>query len=520
MKLTYIYGGPGTGKTHKLLELLQKELEEGTPASRIAYVSFTRKGTYQGVDLAKDMFDLTDEDCRYFKTIHSLCFRILELTPTSLFTKLEKSKLSEALGFTEEEFDVLEEQSSIARNKLKAMDALTLADARLNPTKAKDAEAVLTSVRAKSNKYDFTAMLEEAVVKASPLEVDVVFIDEAQDLTYLQWQVADKLFANAKRMYMAGDVNQSLFKWAGADVERFATTNAPDVIFLNESHRCTQAVWRYARLAHSGIRDKIPMPEKCRAEVGFALSLQNEPPYEWITQLARKGSVYCLSYTKNGVKDYAQALEVMGVPFFVNNQTHAPTRETKLQIICRQLRLFHEYLYDEEKYNTYFAWQETGTTVHKADKRRIRHIRDVFKEILDSTPPSSVYKHINNAKPKMIAYLKRKVPTLSDVMVASLINNEYYMLHPIIVSVIHRVKGGEADFAFIKTNLPRKYTKDYNTNDNVKDELLRTFYVGITRAKTGVVLWHKDGAVAGKSDNYPTIGNIKDYIGAQNDKNN
>ena len=520
MKLTYIYGGPGTGKTHKLLELLQKELEEGTPASKIAYVSFTRKGTYQGVDLAKDMFDLTDEDCRYFKTIHSLCFRILELTPTSLFTRMDKTKLSDALGFTEEEFDILEEQSSIARNSLKPMDALSLADARLNPTKAKDAEAVLEAVRTKSNKYDFTAMLEQVAKTASPLDVDVVFIDEAQDLTYLQWQVADKLFANAKRMYMAGDINQSLFKWAGADVERFATTNAPDVIFLDESHRCTQAVWRYARLAHSGIRDKIPMPEKCKEEVGFAVSLQNELPYEWIPELARKGSVYCLSYTHNGVSDYAKALEVMGVPFFINNQPHTVTRETKLQIICRQLKLLHEYLYDEEKYNAYFAWQETETTVPKADKRRIRHVREVFKEILDGTPSNTVYKNIEKAKPKMIAYLKRKVPTLSDAIVENLINKEYYMLHPITVSVVHRVKGGEADFAFIKTNIPRKYTRAYNINDNVKDDLLRVFYVGITRAKTGVVLWHKDGMVAGKSDNYPTIGNIKDYMGEQNDKNN
>ena len=344
MNLTYIYGGPGTGKTHKLLELLQKELEGGTPANKIAYVSFTRKGTYQGVDLAKDMFDLTDEDCRYFKTIHSLCFHILELTPTSLFTKMDKTKLGDALGFTEEEFDALEEQSSIARNSLKPMEATALANVKLNPTKAKDAEEVLKAVRIKSNKYDFTAMLEEVVSTATPLDVDVVFIDEAQDLTYLQWQVADKLFAHAKRMYMAGDVNQSLFKWAGADVDRFATTNTPNVIFLNESHRCTQAVWRYARLAHSGIRDKIPMPEKCREDVGFAVSLQNELPYEWIPKLARKGSVYCLAYSKSGVRDYAQALEVMGVPFFINNKTHSVTKETKMQILCRQLRLFHEYL--------------------------------------------------------------------------------------------------------------------------------------------------------------------------------
>ena len=56
-KVTMIYGGPGTGKTHALLEELAIRLKD-VPANQIAYVSYTRQGTYQGVDLAKEQFDL------------------------------------------------------------------------------------------------------------------------------------------------------------------------------------------------------------------------------------------------------------------------------------------------------------------------------------------------------------------------------------------------------------------------------------------------------------------------------
>ena len=46
-----ILGPPGTGKTTRLLALLEKELET-VPPKRIAFVSFTRRGTYEGAQRA------------------------------------------------------------------------------------------------------------------------------------------------------------------------------------------------------------------------------------------------------------------------------------------------------------------------------------------------------------------------------------------------------------------------------------------------------------------------------------
>ena len=38
-----IFGPPGTGKTTTLLNLVDKELDRGTPSSEIAFLAFTRK---------------------------------------------------------------------------------------------------------------------------------------------------------------------------------------------------------------------------------------------------------------------------------------------------------------------------------------------------------------------------------------------------------------------------------------------------------------------------------------------
>ena len=47
---------------------------------------------------------------------------------------------------------------------------------------------------------------------------DVVFIDEAQDLSLMQWDMAKTIWDKSEDNYIAGDDDQAIFKWAGADV--------------------------------------------------------------------------------------------------------------------------------------------------------------------------------------------------------------------------------------------------------------------------------------------------------------
>ena len=58
-------------------------------------------------------------------------------------------------------------------------------------------------------------------------------VDEAQDLTPLQWDMVVKLALNADKVYIAGDDDQAIYEWNGADVLFFQTFPGKSKVLKN-----------------------------------------------------------------------------------------------------------------------------------------------------------------------------------------------------------------------------------------------------------------------------------------------
>ena len=65
---------------------------------------------------------------------------------------------------------------------------------------------------------DFTDLLERIIDAPERLPtLEVLIVDEAQDMSQLQWRLVLELASRAKRSYIAGDDDQAVYNWAGAD---------------------------------------------------------------------------------------------------------------------------------------------------------------------------------------------------------------------------------------------------------------------------------------------------------------
>lgn len=95
-----IFGPPGTGKTTTLLNMVDKAMESGVPSSQIGFFAFTKKAANEAKERAAKRFNLNAEkDLPYFRTIHSLAYRLMGLKENQVMGPDNFKELSARIGF-------------------------------------------------------------------------------------------------------------------------------------------------------------------------------------------------------------------------------------------------------------------------------------------------------------------------------------------------------------------------------------------------------------------------------------
>ena len=61
-------------------------------------------------------------------------------------------------------------------------------------------------------------MVQRYITNGLVIPFKVLMVDEAQDLTPLQWDMVVKIAKHVDRVYIAGDDDQAIYEWNGADV--------------------------------------------------------------------------------------------------------------------------------------------------------------------------------------------------------------------------------------------------------------------------------------------------------------
>lgn len=237
MKKRLVLGGPGAGKTARLLRIVHAALEAGSRPDRIAFVSFTRAAVDEAKRRACEAFGFTPDELPHFRTVHSLAFRELGIGRADVVDDNHLVRVSELTG---ELLSTLEDPFSDAPVQGRQADPLLTLDHYARTT-CRDLETAwsdhgsdlewfrlqrfhraYTQYKDDEGVLDFTDMLSRyADGPSAPLDLDIAVVDEAQDLSRLQWRVVMKAFAGAGELVVGGDDMQMIHHWAGADEERF-----------------------------------------------------------------------------------------------------------------------------------------------------------------------------------------------------------------------------------------------------------------------------------------------------------
>ena len=249
----------GTGKTHQLMNIIDHHLKNGTPIDRIAFVTFTKKGAEVAQLRTAEQFGFPLDKLKNFRTIHSMAFRGCGAAREIMMDYAKYKDFGEKAGYN---FGTLglNTQEGIDWNEMKDQQLVTVEQLYRNnrPYCEQIMEdrvdyADLVRYMQLYVKYkktfgykDFTDLLEDYIASGRAEDVDVVCLDEMQDSSLLQWQMVFQAFSNAKHIYVAADIKQCIFTYAGASPETVLNLRGTQHM-LDISHRVPSRILAFAQ---------------------------------------------------------------------------------------------------------------------------------------------------------------------------------------------------------------------------------------------------------------------------------
>ena len=463
------YGPPGTGKTYRLISRAKAYVRKyKMPLNRIGYFAFTKKAA----DEAKTRMPFEDKKLTYFRTLHSLAFECLEMDKEDIMQPYHYEELGKSLnlqvkfydrynkdesfylGFENPYFQIiqrafnkcidLKEEFNLEEHDPKHIDWTTLDHINKNLFNYKD----------KKEKFEFNDMIQMLINKPEKIpEFDVIFIDEAQDLSPLQWKLFDILKTKTKDMYLAGDDDQAIFAWAGADVSRFIKEPAKEKVLIY-SKRISRTVQEQSMIAIGNISGvKKNKKYNPRDYEGLCEEIYNLDEID-----LTKGKWLILARTVSKLLKIENILKEKGL-YFESNRGKSITVS----------------LYKAVK--NYERWRKGAELTEEETndiKGYIGNVRWNKKENW-----FDAFALADKDEQEQKEYLVRLFENKEDLESKA----------RIWVSTIHAIKGGEQDNLILCTDLGDKIIKSMNRSDDKADEEHRVWYVAYTRARNNLYLF-------------------------------
>jgi DNA helicase II / ATP-dependent DNA helicase PcrA len=364
--------------------------------------------------------------------------------------------------------------------------------------------------KAQTATIDFTDMIEIAITDTdSPLQDPAVMIaDECQDTSRLQWRLLTRWADRCEKFVTAGDPDQAIFRWAGADVAYFAENKPMRQKVLEQSYRVPRAVHAIATEWIEQATDREPVTYYPRDEDGAVLRTgatyrYPEPLLDIIEQAEAAGKTVMIQASCGYMlRPLIEVLKREGIPFAnpwrVKQASGwnplAPRGGASTVAAIRAFLKPHigGALWTQPEADLWLSALK-GVLAHGCKKR--------FSELPDNWTPEEVWDKIGEylQDPDDLDRIIAPPPACLDWFEAHLLSSKQqpaaFPLHVarkrggpclqeeprVYIGTCHSFKGAEADINVVFPDLSYQGYSEWQGHG--RNDVVRLFYVAITRTR-------------------------------------
>ena len=307
-------------------------------------------------------------------------------------------------------------------------------------------------------------MLEKFLEKGESPNFEVIFVDEAQDLSLIQWDIVKKLEKSSKQSIIAGDDDQAIYKWNGAYPENFINLEGEKII-LQQSYRVPKKIFNVANSIITKVKNRVQKNWIPKEDLG-------DVEYHWELDKVdlSKGEWLILARTNLFLEKVAYYLDQNGYYFQRRNSTPRIQNIYALIENWNKLREGTPLHYNDYKKITNKMSKNVDVKKMKPMSKENYYDIDTLKTNYGLKTDEEWYKAFDDLGDDEIRKIQKLIQSGEDLSREPRIK----------ISTIHGVKGNERDNVILLTDLSNAA---YNKYLDDPDDEHRLFYVGVTRAK-------------------------------------
>ncbi|WP_144906355.1 UvrD-helicase domain-containing protein [Halobellus captivus] len=566
--VTRLFGGPGSGKTTALLDRVDELLEDDDITIRdILVVSYTRAAAAEVRERLAERLDVSPRSLKgNVATMHAKAYELLDLSRNDVVGEKDKKEFCEDYGIEfEDEYGGAGRRtarSTTIGNKIIAtsqwlqrtrrdvsdwydvpfqwnveevrlppeIDPNAQEGNKYTPTWSADDDRIdvpdviraWRSYKGEHGLVGFADMLERVKQRSLVPHVDYLVIDEFQDITTLQYDVYEEWKPHMKRVLIAGDDDQVVYAWQGADPNLLLDADRDEDVVLPNSYRLPSRVLNVVNQEIRHIDKRQEKDLRPRKEGGVVEGIESPSMLDLarnVRYTIEEGdddeTIMVLFRARYQLFQFIDEFLPLGMPFSaLTDQRMWTDRLTQyvraVEALERgddldglQARRLADMLQDsafgandrDELFDRIDELQENAGVEDLTD---LKVDPDVISEFAPFAPDT-----------KDAGDMLRKVTSFQRKSVEAYFSGEYQGMDPnrVRIGTIHSAKGREADHVFVATDLTEKVVEQMaasvededvpgveeftSTTDPVPiltDNERRVFYVGMSRARERLIL--------------------------------